>query len=224
MFAHVAVLLTLGVVLTVGLVVGAWFVFGQPGSAGDRLSMVKTVLAVVGGVGGVVALTVVYRKHRAVGHDKPSVRVAGVYALAELADDWAAGRQLCVDVLCAYVRLPAGSQEGEREVRRTLFRVVRDHLRPEEEWSRVKWSGCKFSFEGATIEVGDLSYCVLTEGGRMSFHGVQFTDGFNMHRFTLRGGAQLWFTWVPQIRVLTSPRIGGVTWANMWLPGDKACH
>lgn len=48
-----------------------------------------------------------------------------------MGDDWAAGRQLCVDVLCAYARLPAAAQDGEREVRRTLFRVIRDHLRPD---------------------------------------------------------------------------------------------
>lgn len=217
MLAHVAVLLMSGVVLTAGLGVAAWFVFGKPASARDRLDMVKTVLAVVGGVGGVVALTVVYRKQRhsevaderelyksftdryvkateQLGHDKPSVRVAGVYAMAELADDWAVGRQLCLDVLCAYIRLPAGLQEGEREVRRTLFRVIRDHLRQGESWSRAKWSDCKFGFEGASIEEGDLSGCVLTLGGRMSFHGVQFTDGFNMHGFTLQGRTQLWFT------------------------------
>jgi hypothetical protein len=97
-------------------------------------------------------------------------------------------------VLCAYVRLPAAAQDGEREVRRTLFRVIRDHLRPGEQWSRVKWSDCKYSFEGATIETGDLSGCVLTEPGHMSFHGVRFTDRFSMSAFMLRGGARLWFT------------------------------
>jgi hypothetical protein len=37
------------------------------------------------------------------GSDKPpEVRLAGVYAMAGLADDWAENRQTCVDVLCAY--------------------------------------------------------------------------------------------------------------------------
>jgi hypothetical protein len=217
MFAHVAVLLTSGVLLTAVLLAGAWFVFGQSATVRDRLDMVKTVLIVVGGVGGVVALTVMYRKQRhsevaderelyrsftdryvkaaeQLGHDKPSVRVAGVYAMAELGDDWAAGRQLCVDVLCAYVRLPAAAQDGEREVRRTLFRVIRDHLRPDAQWSRVKWSDCRFSFEGATIEAGDLSGCLLTGHGLMSFHGARFTHRFSMNAFTLQRGARLWFT------------------------------
>lgn len=34
------------------------------------------------------------------------MRIAGVYALAGLADDWPSGRQTCVDVLCAYLRMP----------------------------------------------------------------------------------------------------------------------
>src|SRR5262249_33713884 len=41
------------------------------------------------------------------GSDKPpAVRLAGVYAMAGLADDWPEHRQTCVDVLCAYLRLP----------------------------------------------------------------------------------------------------------------------
>src|SRR5262249_1027495 len=40
------------------------------------------------------------------GSDKPAVRLAGVYAMAGLADDWEENRQTCVDVLCAYLRMP----------------------------------------------------------------------------------------------------------------------
>ena len=37
------------------------------------------------------------------GSDKPpAVRLAGVYAMAGLADDWEENRQTCVDVLCGY--------------------------------------------------------------------------------------------------------------------------
>ena len=39
------------------------------------------------------------------GSDKPpAVRLAGVYAMAGLADDWPENRQTCVDVLCGYLR------------------------------------------------------------------------------------------------------------------------
>jgi len=34
----------------------------------------------------------------------PAVRLAGVYAMAGLADDWPENRQTCIDVLCGYLR------------------------------------------------------------------------------------------------------------------------
>jgi hypothetical protein len=40
------------------------------------------------------------------GSDKPAVRLAGVYAMAGLADDWEENRQTCVHVPCAYLRMP----------------------------------------------------------------------------------------------------------------------
>ena len=46
------------------------------------------------------------------GSDKPAVRLAGVHAMAGLADDWEENRQTCVDVLCAYLRLPYDPAPG----------------------------------------------------------------------------------------------------------------
>src|SRR5437868_3015455 len=48
------------------------------------------------------------------GSDKPSaVRLAGVYAMAGLADDWSENRQTCVDVLCGYLRMPYEPDPGD---------------------------------------------------------------------------------------------------------------
>src|SRR5947209_8019958 len=52
------------------------------------------------------------------GHDSAAVRLAGVYAMARLADEWIEQRQTCINVLCAYLRMPTESsardgQEGE---------------------------------------------------------------------------------------------------------------
>src|ERR1700691_5090944 len=77
------------------------------------------------------------------GDDKPpAVRLAGVYAMAGLADDWEANRQTCVDVLCAYLRMPYEPDPGKdspapeqlafqaiREVRHTVIRVITAHLK-----------------------------------------------------------------------------------------------
>lgn len=131
---HVALLLGAAVVVTgvVGLLL--WGVLGgPPGASGwsvrDRLDAVKVVLAVVGGVGAVVALAVAYRRQRLneveayredakvlldrfgkaaelLGAPDAAVRTAGVYALAALANDAPEGRQGCIDVLCAYLRQP----------------------------------------------------------------------------------------------------------------------
>jgi hypothetical protein len=49
------------------------------------------------------------------GDDKPAaVRLAGVYAMAGLADDWPKNRQTCVDVLCAYLRMPYEPDPGDK--------------------------------------------------------------------------------------------------------------
>src|SRR5215471_3908391 len=48
------------------------------------------------------------------GSDKPpAVQLAGVYAMAGLADDWQENRQTCVDVLCAYLRMPYEPDPGD---------------------------------------------------------------------------------------------------------------
>src|SRR6266487_5758356 len=91
------------------------------------------------------------------GSDKPpAVRLAGVYAMAGLADDWPENRQTCVDILCAYLRLPYDPDPGEdatpadratyqanREVRHTIIRLICTHLRDGEVES---WQGLNLDF------------------------------------------------------------------------------
>ena len=61
--------------------------------------------------------------------------------MAGLADDWPENRQTCVNVLCAYLRLPYEPDPGKgahaskqldfranREVRHTVIRVIGEHL------------------------------------------------------------------------------------------------
>ena len=40
-----------------------------------------------------------------IGDDQAAVRLAGLQAMARLADDWQANQQGCIDVLCAYLRM-----------------------------------------------------------------------------------------------------------------------
>src|SRR6516165_6610999 len=59
------------------------------------------------------------------GSDKPAIRLAGVYAMAGLADDWEENRQTCVDVLCGYLRMPYEPDPGDEasEPERLAFRA-----------------------------------------------------------------------------------------------------
>src|ERR1700735_1386428 len=94
------------------------------------------------------------------GSDQPAaVRLAGVYAMAGLADDWnfsKANQQTCVDVLCAYLRMPYEPDPGKdspeqlafrssREVRHTVIRVIAAHLQKD---AAVSWHGLELAFTG----------------------------------------------------------------------------
>ncbi|MET7695698.1 hypothetical protein ABZT06_48915 [Streptomyces sp. NPDC005483] len=100
--------------------------------------IIKTTVTVLPLAGAVLAGLYAYRKqlldegasHRAdatqladryttaaeqLGHGQPAVRLAGVYAMARLADDWPEQRQVCIDVLCAYLRMPYEPDPLRRE-------------------------------------------------------------------------------------------------------------
>jgi hypothetical protein len=208
--------------LFVALVVGAstsallLWAFGWPSlprsatfTAADTIELLKIVLAVIAGFGGVVLLSVNHRKQRVaegdhrlalrqedrekskllnerfaaaaeqLAHESEQVRLAGVYALAGLADDWDEGRQKCVEVLIAYLRI-SGSRGGE--VVDTLFRLFRERLTSGSPWCDVDYdfTGMKlvdmdfseFTFRG-TVTLGDVVFRgEWTSFARTSFQGT----------------------------------------------------
>src|SRR5262249_44659607 len=121
------------------------------------------------------------------GSDKPpAVRVAAVYAMAGLADDWPEHRQMCVEVLCAYLRMPYEAEPGGdapvekrlawragREVRHTVIRVIAAHLNGT---APVSWCGLNFDFAGAVFDGGDFSGAKFP-GGTVNFVGAEFSGG-----------------------------------------------
>jgi uncharacterized protein YjbI with pentapeptide repeats len=123
------------------------------------------------------------------GGDKPpAVRLTGVYAMAGLADDWPDNRQTCVDILCAYLRLPhdphpgddAGSAEravyqANREVRHSIIRLIGAHLRPDADPAK-SWQGLNFDFTGVVFDGGDFSGTRFS-GGIVQFAGASFVGG-----------------------------------------------
>ena len=69
------------------------------------------------------------------GDDQAAVRLAGVHAMAGLADDWEENRQTCIDVLCAYLRMPyePDPDEGAPAPERLAFRASREVATPSSE-------------------------------------------------------------------------------------------
>lgn len=187
------------------------------------LEALKIAAGFVVGVGGVVALVVAYRKQRVgedenrrhndmsardlvrlfnerfaraseqLGSERAAIRLAGIHAMAGLADDWSEGRQVCIDVLCAYLRMPfrplSPIPEYERTVHRRpraweLFAAVQDtegeeinsaseaHVRSTvlQVFRDRLWEDCPTSWAGAHI---DLTGAVLEDA---SFDGMDLTD------------------------------------------------
>jgi hypothetical protein len=86
------------------------------------------------------------------GSDKPAaVRLAGVYAMAGLADDWEANRQTCINVLCAYLRMPYEPDPGK------------DSPVPEQHFSggKVSFVEPKFMDDGLRLVEAEFSGCAV---------------------------------------------------------------
>jgi uncharacterized protein YjbI with pentapeptide repeats len=194
----------------------AWILLRRPKiphpgtlSLHDTVSVVQLVFASVAGAGALVALIVAYRRQKIaeadsthdrtrvynerfttvaaqLGDDKPAVRLAGVHALAGLADDWKANRQTCIDVLCAYLRLPYEPYPGDeapgpellafqasREVRHTIIRVITAHLK---DGAAVSWQGLNFDFTGVVFDGGSFIKARFS-GGTVDFSFAKFSGG-----------------------------------------------
>lgn len=223
---HIGAWLALGVLVALGLAALLWWALGAPPLSGpgtpstqDKLNLVKIALTTTGGIGGVIFLVIAYRKQRLgenadrrdvtrlrderfdtaarqLGHESPAVRLAGVYAMAGLADDWPENRQNCINVLCAYVRMhrepeppedPRARREwhGDRQVRQTIMSVIAAHLRAD---AAVSWQGHDFDFTGATIEGADFTDAVFS-GGLVRFYGATITGRLlSFYRAAFTGG------------------------------------
>jgi uncharacterized protein YjbI with pentapeptide repeats len=229
-----AVLSALGGGLVVALVAYGFLRLITP--TGDAkaapIDITRVSLTVVAGVGGVVALVIAYRRQRDLEHNRfverfgaaaaqlgatdVAVRIAGVYAMAGVADESdGVRRQQCIDVLCGYLRLPydpdhgssgrtklvtisprvdRGRDRGEiqehieyrhndREVRRTIIRVIADHLKREAEYN---WSTSNFDFRTAHLENADFTHITVTD---VRFEGATFTGTTRFAGATFTGAA-----------------------------------
>jgi uncharacterized protein YjbI with pentapeptide repeats len=191
----------------------------------DTVGVAQLVFASVAGAGALVALIVAYRRQRFIevssghdrtrvlnerftaittqlGDDQPAVRLAGVHAMAGLADDWPENRQTCVDVLCAYLRIPEEpppaknadpSKElgyrANREVRRTIIQVITAHLRED---AQESWQDCDLDFAGVVFDGGDFERARFTKG-KVSFSRTRFSGGRVSFEEAVFGGSRVSF-------------------------------
>jgi hypothetical protein len=208
----------------------AWWWPDRGSLSKDRLFDVTRSAATIAALfGGLFAILYAYRKQRVeeaaghrsdaealskryqdaaeqLGHGKAAVRLAGVYAMARLADDWPEQRQTCVNVLCAYLRATSRTLEpdsdrwahvkgediwpdGEHEVRLTITSVIRDHLQAD---SVPSWSDLEFNLEHVQFVNADFSQAIFarrprfasalfsstTFEGAIFYHGGDFSDVF----------------------------------------------
>jgi hypothetical protein len=128
------------------------------------------------------------------GHTEEAIRLAGAYGMAQLASEWddLPQRQSCVDVLCAYLRMPVrtpdgmGAQENPREVevRRSVTRIVTSHLRP---GSKDYWAGVSINLSGAELVEGDFRGVVV--GGAADFSKTIFAQNASFSDAIFQDGA-----------------------------------
>lgn len=119
------------------------------------------------------------------GHERPLVRLAGVYAMTRLADDWPEERQTCVAVLCAYLRLPWPAEGGtnclaEQEVRVAVCRSIESHIngRFPDSPTAPDWRDLSFDFRGARLRDFALVECEFK--GSLDFRDVVFTGNCSL--------------------------------------------
>lgn len=196
----------------------------------DPIDVTKLALTIAGGVGAVVALVVAYRRQRDVeqgrfverfgaaaaqlGSNQVAVRIAGVYAMAGVADESRGlQRQQCIDVLCGYLRLPYSAERGSNYQTKQVIKSkaaadaileIEDHFEYPQNDREVRltilrviadhlrsyefnWSTLDFDFRGADLE--DVNFSHTTFKGLARFMGSRFIGEAHFDGARLTGWA-----------------------------------
>ncbi|HEY2303042.1 MAG TPA: pentapeptide repeat-containing protein [Acidimicrobiales bacterium] len=168
-----------------------------------------TMLAAFGALGGLAYTARTYRLSRLgnltgrfqtastqMGVEDTTVRLGGIQAMAQLADEWPQQRQRCIDLLCAYVRNAVDADDDEkkagkhRDTRRRAIELIQQRLTPSPR--APSWIGCNFDFRDAVIDVGDFSGVCLS-AGRYYFDNATFKGDAVTFADATFGGAAVTF-------------------------------
>jgi hypothetical protein len=170
-----------------------------PQARANGLDAVKTALGVVAGLGVGAALYVNYRKQRndevggarehdrlftdrytkaaeQLGHPAAAVRLAGMYAIARIADDSERDRSTCLEVICGYLRMPydpmvPDADPLEGNVRLTAQRLLEERLRPDHPGF---WDEADVDLTGACLIDAAFTRCRFRKAQfiKARFHGA----------------------------------------------------
>ena len=120
------------------------------------------------------------------GSDKPAIRLAGVYAMAGLAGDWEENRQTCVDVLCAYLRIPYEPDPGQdahephnlpsKPSAKSATQSSESSPRTSGKTLRCPGRALNFDFTGAVFD-GAYFDDAKFSGGMVDFDRAKFSGG-----------------------------------------------
>lgn len=107
--------------------------------------------------------------------DNAIIRLAGVSAMARVADDWPEQRQQCIDLLCGYLRMAPRPDAGfgEIDARNAIVGIISAHLRAQ---SAISWVKHDFDFAGAALFDADFAD-VTFAGAHTSFARATFSGG-----------------------------------------------
>jgi hypothetical protein len=129
--------------------------------------------------------------------DRATTRQAGVYALGALADDWdnfgrPDERQVCIDVLCGYLRsawdTSGEGAEDEKRIRSAAFDLIGTHLRPRS--GAKNWNGAAFNLRGVTLGFEVNLRNIRLTSGVLDLRGAQFLGATgNFAGSTFAGGS-----------------------------------
>ena len=110
------------------------------------------------------------------GNQAPQVRIAGVYALDDVADTYGSEKyevdynKRAFEILCGYLRTP---REEDSAVESTILEILTQHLRRDDNNQKSTWSNFKLDLHGATLtELLDFTDCELSN--YTNFAGTSF--------------------------------------------------
>lgn len=200
------------------------------GATHDPLDRIKVTLTALGGVGAVGYLVIKYRERAALergeadeklvravqqlGDASPQVRIAGVYALADVADTYEGPyHQRVVDILCGYLRTDrllkdangdtryATNDDGTPDydqplsedgaVESTILFVLANHLyvshkdKGAKGYSEGRWSQCHLDLHNAYLTEAVIFHNTFV--GNINAAGAQFTKDSSFLQCTFMG-------------------------------------